>query len=221
MTTKTTKVCNYFERGFCKFGERCSLQHKNKTTCEKIYCKNKLECEFRHPKQCKYFEKFGQCKFGIFCAYLHQKPAWEVRVENMEMELQNLKSKIKNLNDQIKSLPCQPIDSSSSPSYPLPIPPPLIPPPCLTPLVIPPTTTPGPFHGWSSFDSDSSEPPSPHIVPYKDRRLKDRSVSPQSWAIIHEEAVAFGEGKVGSGGGGTPSPFGKVKKKKKKKRNLL
>ena len=33
--------------------------------CEKFFC------NLRHPKNCKYHTRFGYCKFGISCSFLH------------------------------------------------------------------------------------------------------------------------------------------------------
>ena len=44
-----------------------------KEECKEKTCRNS-KCQFRHRRVCKYFEKFGRCKFGDFCEYRHRKP---------------------------------------------------------------------------------------------------------------------------------------------------
>ena len=71
---KTTKRkrCRYFNRGFCKYKNKCRFVHPNKI-CN-IYLKNQTcnekSCSDRHPKLCKWIKSFGGCK-RTECDYLH------------------------------------------------------------------------------------------------------------------------------------------------------
>ena len=58
MTEMTKKlVCKFFNKGFCKFTNKCKFEHpENKCTEES--CRNKA-CRKRHPKQCRYKENAG------------------------------------------------------------------------------------------------------------------------------------------------------------------
>ena len=39
--------------------------------CENDRC-DQTQCEYRHPKLCKYFEMFRRCKFTSFCKFSHK-----------------------------------------------------------------------------------------------------------------------------------------------------
>ena len=52
-------------------------------------------CSARHPRMCKYFQKFCQCKFGSGCSYLHVNNFPSIDTSNtvqvMQEELQHIK----------------------------------------------------------------------------------------------------------------------------------
>ena len=67
--------CKYSNRGYCKFGQKCSFRHF-KTNCEeyvtKGFCSSPKSCLFRHPKHCRYWtKKIVGCHRGEICQYLH------------------------------------------------------------------------------------------------------------------------------------------------------
>jgi len=63
------KVCKYNQTGYCKFKSACKNLHIN-TICSEEGC-NQASCSLRHPRKCTNFFKYGNCKFGSKCAYLH------------------------------------------------------------------------------------------------------------------------------------------------------
>ena len=79
---RQTRRCRYYNRGFCKFRDNCNFVHKT-GICDK-YLRDKIckqgNCDFRHPKPCK-FEKNGDtCTWGQNCLYLHKT------TENLQTE---------------------------------------------------------------------------------------------------------------------------------------
>ena len=67
--------CKYSNRGYCKFGQKCSFLHF-KTNCEEFvtkgFCGSPKSCLFRHPKHCRYWtKKIVGCHRGETCQYLH------------------------------------------------------------------------------------------------------------------------------------------------------
>ena len=48
-------------------------------------CKSKL----RHPRPCKFFKRYGKCKFGKDCSFLHTPS------KNLEKEIESLKNELK------------------------------------------------------------------------------------------------------------------------------
>ena len=93
------RTCKHFQSGFCKFGERCRNQHIN-VLCENNQC-DKLPCEKRHPKSCRFFSTFTTCKFGDHCAFLHKKSETVMKIEATDMEIDVIKSKIEHLKSNI------------------------------------------------------------------------------------------------------------------------
>ena len=64
-----------------------------------------VTCLYRHPRVCKYFNKFGRCKFEDSCAYLHKSEdkISELRREQ-EKEIDKLKKDVKDLKNQVNEL---------------------------------------------------------------------------------------------------------------------
>ena len=78
-TSKHIKKCRYFNRGFCKYRNRCKYFHPQ-DICEKYLLNQKCEvsdCAFRHPKQCKWTSTMDGCRRGLTCEYLHVTPVHE------------------------------------------------------------------------------------------------------------------------------------------------
>ena len=72
-----TKPCRYYNRGFCKYRNRCKFLHSN-NICAKYLETQKCDfknCEDRHPKHCKWFNSNVGCRRSMECQYLHVKVA--------------------------------------------------------------------------------------------------------------------------------------------------
>ena len=126
-TRMETGLCRHFKFGFCRFGDLCHRRHI-KEICGNKVCPDVNVCPLRHPKICSFFTKYGNCKFGLYCSYGHEKSAMQTKIENLESELQNLTSEIKDLKGQIKLIQQQLQDTTSAthlppPSAPVPVPP--------------------------------------------------------------------------------------------------
>ena len=86
-------ICKFNKFGYCKFKSNCRNKHVEEICSEKT-C-NQTTCEKRHPRLCKYFVKYGDCKLGSICAYSH--------INNQKMELEKLEDKVNELHLIIKS----------------------------------------------------------------------------------------------------------------------
>ena len=73
---KKKTSCKFYNVGFCKFQDRCKFKHF-KTICTKYACKDKI-CQHRHPKMCRYQEKFRR---KTSCLYKHTDKEPNIKVE--------------------------------------------------------------------------------------------------------------------------------------------
>ena len=108
----TARVCNYNKFGYCRFGDKCNLTHNNQV-CDKTGCPV-ANCDFRHPKQCKYFKTYQRCKFTTYCSYKHDENltnsenmktkmhTFEDNVSKLEKSLEVAEKKIESLKKMIK-----------------------------------------------------------------------------------------------------------------------
>ena len=74
---KRKNVCRYFNRGYCKYKLECRFVH-SQNICEKHLKSGKCgdkSCNYRHPKECKWFGKSVGCRRDTDCEYLHVTPA--------------------------------------------------------------------------------------------------------------------------------------------------
>ena len=81
-TVKTNKECRYYLKGFCRRGEECRFEHREKCGIwmKEGICTNS-RCRLAHPYKCKYHES-GDCR-RQHCRYLHinkrTEPAGETK----------------------------------------------------------------------------------------------------------------------------------------------
>ena len=103
------KVCPFNKFGFCKYGGKCYMTHINRI-CENYNC-DQSECEYRHPKVCKYFEMFKRCKFTSFCKFSHktnnsvQEDTTHIlndKVDTIEKEARALENIMKDLKIKLE-----------------------------------------------------------------------------------------------------------------------
>ena len=80
------KKCSYFDGGFCRDQFNCKFYHPEETC--KIHIKegicNLLNCNYRHPKTCKYWLK-NNCYRGESCVYSHIKTETDDDIEKMDI----------------------------------------------------------------------------------------------------------------------------------------
>ena len=95
--------CKYHNYGFCRYRNSCTFFHAT-GLCFKKSCRDR-NCQYRHPKDCRYKEK---CRRGIFCLYKHENKKTEhniTRVKYQEVEAnKNLVEEIKGLKANIENL---------------------------------------------------------------------------------------------------------------------
>ena len=68
------KKCRYYNRGYCKYTNKCRFIHP-RHICSMYMESNKctkVNCNERHPKECKWNEKAGGCR-RQGCDYAHGK----------------------------------------------------------------------------------------------------------------------------------------------------
>ena len=90
-------ICNYYRRGHCKFGATCRKSHLIET-CMKFPCLDEV-CKKRHPPLCKFFMRYGKCKFETRCSYLHRAAGCCVDMKNQVEYLSNEIAVLKAQND--------------------------------------------------------------------------------------------------------------------------
>ena len=97
----TQNVCKFFKFGYCKHREFCRRHHEKKI-CETPEC-DISKCIFRHPKPCKYFRDYGQCKFDP-CMFLHVEHVKDSQIDQLKQENETILKDIANLKTTIKDL---------------------------------------------------------------------------------------------------------------------
>ena len=90
-----TMICLRSKFGFCRFGQQCQMTHFSESCVEKSCTGN--NCDKRHPIACYFFERFGRCKFGVFCAYRHDKSKEQIQQE----EVNSLREEVDVLKKEI------------------------------------------------------------------------------------------------------------------------
>ena len=74
---KVPKRCKFFNKGYCKQGERCSFVHPSKICPQHLEsgkCIDFRSCLDRHPQECRFWKE-TTCYRGGTCLYLHKKVA--------------------------------------------------------------------------------------------------------------------------------------------------
>ena len=99
------QLCKFNQEGFCKFGTKCNRRHDNEICINRNKCESP-QCNKRHPKLCRFYYQFGQCKFGDNCAFSHSRENTR-KEESLENEVKELKedvNKLKEENRKVKTL---------------------------------------------------------------------------------------------------------------------
>ena len=67
--------CKYYNKGFCKEGNRCEFFHPQ-DNCQEFECSGQCSqgssCKLRHPRKCRYWLR-GDCWRLENCVYLHNE----------------------------------------------------------------------------------------------------------------------------------------------------
>ena len=95
-------VCQFNQRGYCKFGSECQRYHENEM-CKDQSCSVQA-CRKRHPRLCKYFGENLRCKFGKECSYMHRKNVNKKEINELNDELKNIKAEIDVLKNTLTFL---------------------------------------------------------------------------------------------------------------------
>ena len=104
-------VCLHYKYGFCKHREHCWKEHLE-TKCESSKCDGR-NCEKRHPRECRFYNDYGRCKFGEFCLYNHvdrNDPVLEdlklvkTKLEMVEFEILEIKHSFEKLELALRTI---------------------------------------------------------------------------------------------------------------------
>ena len=112
-------VCRHYRFVYCRMQQYCPKQHID-VICPNIQnCDNEF-CIKRHPKTCQYFARNNTCKFKQ-CAYSHENPGYNLKVENLENMVVELQREVEELtktnaenNNKVLSLTEQVTDMSNT-----------------------------------------------------------------------------------------------------------
>ena len=89
---KVPKRCKFFNKGYCKQGERCSFVHPSKICpkhLESGKCLDFRSCLDRHPQECRFWKE-TTCYRGGTCLYLHKKVADKEEEKSKNEEKSNM-----------------------------------------------------------------------------------------------------------------------------------
>ena len=83
---QTQNLCLFNQRGFCKFVLRCTSIHGKQTRLKEKECTDQ-KCSERHPRDCRYFCKDGQCKFGENRKHSQAEDYRNTKLKTLEKEV--------------------------------------------------------------------------------------------------------------------------------------
>ena len=81
--SKVSKLCNFWNRGFCRVGSSCLYDHPEDDCFDHLnhgLCSNQ-RCTLRHRQACKHWES-GWCRRENDCAFLHRQRTQSRRSRN-------------------------------------------------------------------------------------------------------------------------------------------
>ena len=81
----------------------CFRKHENEE-CQNVHCAVR-DCSFRHPRICRYFRDYRNCKFGDYCKFKHEasENVNDQEITNIKRKLEELKCEIVTKDEEIKS----------------------------------------------------------------------------------------------------------------------
>ena len=89
--------------GFFKFENNCFRKHENQK-CDNVQCEIP-ECILRHPKKCRYFIEYNNCKFGNYCKFDHdviENGKVNEEMETLRKQVEEVKNRIIEKEQEIK-----------------------------------------------------------------------------------------------------------------------
>ena len=104
-------VCKFNKFGFCRYGNLCFRKHENRK-CENDNCQVK-GCPYRHPRKCRYYIEYNNCKFGSYCKFSHDV----IPLKKHNEEINDLKKQIKDLKKEINEKDTKDNDDDTMTDY--------------------------------------------------------------------------------------------------------
>ena len=93
-------TCRRNKYGYCKHGAKCNFRHEEEI-CNDNNC-NIFKCDKRHPRNCKWYQDYGRCKFSSYCKFKHVKlDSIEDLVKKIKQNENKLDKSIKNIEKQV------------------------------------------------------------------------------------------------------------------------
>ena len=66
-------------------------------------CENR-KCLKRHPKTCKYFERYNRCKFGVYCAFAHTENPLVTEMKKLKIKYYTLEEDLNTKRNEVFDL---------------------------------------------------------------------------------------------------------------------
>ena len=101
-------VCLYFKFGYCKHKDCCRKQHV-KEVCVNKACEIST-CSLRHPKICKFYREYGQCKFNP-CLFRHVDTI--IDIDALKRENENILERLKTIEMNLETLDVKILESEA------------------------------------------------------------------------------------------------------------
>ena len=94
-------ICAFNQNVYCKFKENCRQLHINEL-CTRDNCVRN-ECQYRHPRPCRYFQAAGSCKFQDHCSYLHEG-SLSADIASLRQEISTVSANINHIARTLEDL---------------------------------------------------------------------------------------------------------------------
>lgn len=104
MAEQQLNICKHYQTGFCKFKDECQKTHEH-TMCENMENCSVKNCCKRHPKICRNFKTYGDCRHKEKCAYQHKQNYKQTMLnEQITQGLLKHEADIKALTEEVTLL---------------------------------------------------------------------------------------------------------------------
>ena len=98
-------VCRKNKYGYCRYGDKYHFRHE-KLICSDNNC-SVFSCEKSYPRNCSWYQEYGQCKFTSYCKFKHSKK--EVTNDIME-SIRDNDNKLAKIEKQLESIEKEEVD---------------------------------------------------------------------------------------------------------------